>query len=71
MLDSERILYVVGDGRKGYEPEAPYHAIHVGAAAPRIPDEVFNFLILFSVKIGKVFHDALNDFIDFPILDCL
>ncbi|KAI8422386.1 hypothetical protein MSG28_006246 [Choristoneura fumiferana] len=26
-----------GDGRAGYEPEAPYNAIHVGAAAPSLP----------------------------------
>lgn len=26
-----------GDGRKGYSPLAPYHAIHVGAASPEKP----------------------------------
>lgn len=36
-----RVLIVEGDGRKGYPQYAPYKAIHVGAAAPNVPDEVF------------------------------
>lgn len=34
------LALVVGDGRKGYPAEAPYDAIHVGAAAPRLPQEL-------------------------------
>lgn len=30
----------VGDGRMGYAEEAPYDAIHVGAAAPVVPQAV-------------------------------
>lgn len=30
----------VGDGRQGYPEEAPYDAIHVGAAAAAVPREV-------------------------------
>lgn len=30
----------VGDGRMGYPEEAPYDAIHVGAAAPVVPQAV-------------------------------
>ena len=37
LLDSGRLVLVVGDGREGYPPEAPYDAIHVGAAAPTLP----------------------------------
>lgn len=33
MLDSGQVKFVVGDGRKGWEEDAPYDAIHVGAAA--------------------------------------
>lgn len=33
MLDTGNVKFVCGDGRKGYEKEAPYDAIHVGAAA--------------------------------------
>lgn len=30
----------VGDGRLGYPEDAPYNAIHVGAAAPTLPQAV-------------------------------
>ena len=40
LLDSGRIKFVVGDGRKGHPADAPYNAIHVGAAAPTLPQEV-------------------------------
>ena len=33
-------LHVVGDGRLGYPDSAPYDAIHVGAAAPTLPQAV-------------------------------
>lgn len=29
---------IAGDGRRGWEGAAPYDVIHVGAAAPEIPD---------------------------------
>ena len=38
LLESERIMLVSGDGRKGYLSEGPYDAIHVGAAAPNLPE---------------------------------
>ncbi|KAL7749421.1 hypothetical protein RI367_005292 [Sorochytrium milnesiophthora] len=34
------ITFVVGDGRDGYPQEAPYDVIHVGAAAPTLPQAV-------------------------------
>ncbi|KAL2099106.1 hypothetical protein ACEWY4_005586 [Coilia grayii] len=37
LLSSGRIKLIVGDGRLGYPEEAPYDAIHVGAAAATIP----------------------------------
>jgi hypothetical protein len=40
MLDSGRVVLMQGDGRKGYPQLAPYNAIHVGAAAPSIPQDV-------------------------------
>lgn len=33
MLESGRVRFVMGDGRRGFEEGAPYDAIHVGAAA--------------------------------------
>ncbi|XP_063222417.1 protein-L-isoaspartate(D-aspartate) O-methyltransferase isoform X4 [Bacillus rossius redtenbacheri] len=37
LLESGRVKLVVGDGRQGYEEDAPYNAIHVGAASPNLP----------------------------------
>ncbi|EDW83762.1 uncharacterized protein Dwil_GK13781 [Drosophila willistoni] len=44
MLDSEKLIIVEGDGRKGHPSHAPYQAIHVGAAAPDTPTELINQL---------------------------
>jgi protein-L-isoaspartate(D-aspartate) O-methyltransferase len=33
MLESGQVKFVLGDGRKGWREDAPYDAIHVGAAA--------------------------------------
>jgi hypothetical protein len=33
-------LVTVGDGRQGYAEDAPYNAIHVGAASPSLPHAV-------------------------------
>ena len=35
-----KCLYIAGDGRQGYAKDAPYDAIHVGAASDGIPDAV-------------------------------
>ena len=40
LLESGRVKLVVGDGRLGYPQDGPYHAIHVGAAAPELPQSV-------------------------------
>jgi protein-L-isoaspartate(D-aspartate) O-methyltransferase len=39
-LGYHNVTCVVGDGSQGYPPEAPYDAILVTAAAPRIPDSL-------------------------------
>ncbi|KAL0477616.1 Pcmt [Acrasis kona] len=38
MYKNKNLQIHEGDGWKGYESEAPYHAMHVGAAAATIPD---------------------------------
>jgi len=43
-LNSGQLKLVVGDGRKGYPPSGPYDAIHVGAAAPDIPQPLVDQL---------------------------
>lgn len=37
LLDTGQLKLVTGDGRLGHETEAPYDAIHVGAAAAELP----------------------------------
>ena len=36
-LGYDNVIVIVGDGSKGYEPEAPYDKIYVTASAPDIP----------------------------------
>ncbi|KAI6108589.1 protein-L-isoaspartate O-methyltransferase [Pisolithus croceorrhizus] len=43
-LQDGRIEMIVGDGRQGYIPAAPYDAIHVGAAAPTLPQALVDQL---------------------------
>eukprot|EP00112_Aurelia_sp_Birch-Aquarium-sp1_P003834 Seg1431.8 transcript_id=Seg1431.8/GoldUCD/mRNA.D3Y31 product=Protein-L-isoaspartate protein_id=Seg1431.8/GoldUCD/D3Y31 len=38
LLDKKIVELIVGDGRDGYIQEAPFDAIHVGAAAPTLPN---------------------------------
>ncbi|XP_074853085.1 protein-L-isoaspartate(D-aspartate) O-methyltransferase-like [Carettochelys insculpta] len=44
LLTSGRLKLLVGDGRLGYAEEAPYDAIHVGAAADTVPKELLKQL---------------------------
>lgn len=44
LIEHQRVKMVVGDGREGYPDEAPYDAIHVGAAAAKIPQALVDQL---------------------------
>uniref|UniRef100_A0A3B4AI87 Protein-L-isoaspartate(D-aspartate) O-methyltransferase n=1 Tax=Periophthalmus magnuspinnatus TaxID=409849 RepID=A0A3B4AI87_9GOBI len=44
LLTSGRIKLEVGDGRMGCPEEAPFDAIHVGAAAPNVPQALLDQL---------------------------
>ena len=44
LIEKRILLIVLGDGRLGYLPGAPYDAIHVGAAAPKRPDALIDQL---------------------------
>lgn len=41
----KKFFLAVGDGRMGYAEEAPYDAIHVGAAAPVVPQAVSLYVL--------------------------
>ncbi|XP_027200103.1 protein-L-isoaspartate (D-aspartate) O-methyltransferase isoform X2 [Dermatophagoides pteronyssinus] len=44
LLSSKRVVIKVGDGRKGCPEHAPFNAIHVGAAAPVLPQDLIDQL---------------------------
>ena len=44
MLETGKVRFVVVDGRKGFKEEAPYDAIHVGAAAVELHQELVDQL---------------------------
>ncbi|XP_030070858.1 protein-L-isoaspartate(D-aspartate) O-methyltransferase isoform X1 [Microcaecilia unicolor] len=44
LLTSGRLKLLVADGRQGYPEEAPYDAIHVGAAAATVPQALLDEL---------------------------
>ncbi|KAF8343104.1 protein-L-isoaspartate O-methyltransferase, partial [Cantharellus anzutake] len=43
-IENGRIKMVAGDGRKGFADNAPYDVIHVGAAAPTLPQPLVDQL---------------------------
>ncbi|KAH9941842.1 Pcmt1-prov protein [Epithele typhae] len=43
-VDQGHIRVIAGDGRKGVPEDGPYDAIHVGAAAPTVPDALIEQL---------------------------
>uniref|UniRef100_A0A3B3X0P3 Protein-L-isoaspartate(D-aspartate) O-methyltransferase n=1 Tax=Poecilia mexicana TaxID=48701 RepID=A0A3B3X0P3_9TELE len=44
LITSGRVQLIVGDGRMGHPEEAPYDAIHVGAAAATVPQALLDQL---------------------------
>jgi len=44
LLQTGRVKFIVGDGRQGYAADGPYNAIHVGAAAPTLPQALVDQL---------------------------
>jgi protein-L-isoaspartate(D-aspartate) O-methyltransferase len=44
LMQSGKVKFVLGDGRKGWKEDAPYDAIHVGAAAKEAHQEILDQL---------------------------
>lgn len=44
LVESQVVKMVTGDGRRGYDCDAPYDAIHVGAAASEVPQQLIRQL---------------------------
>lgn len=61
-LGLRNITYVVGDGTLGHPPDAPYDGILVTAAAPRIPQPLYDQLALegrMIIPVGDETHQML------------
>jgi len=62
-LDDGQIEMVVGDGREGYVSSGPYDAIHVGAAAPTLPQTLVDQLAspgCMFIPVGVYFQQVLQ-----------
>ena len=58
LFESNTVEVHVGDGWKGYPAEAPYNAIHVGAAAATFPKDLLNQLCTGGVMVIPVGPDG-------------
>lgn len=56
LLDSGQLRIVLGDGRQGFAELGPYDAIHVGAAAPTLPQALIEQLKVTTMPLNWHVH---------------
>merc|ERR1711964_48603 len=64
LVESGQLTLVEGDGRKGWAEGGPYHAIHVGAAAPTLPQDLVDQLALGGRMVIPVWEDGGDQSLD-------
>ncbi|EDO44156.1 predicted protein [Nematostella vectensis] len=60
LLSQKKVELIVGDGRKGHAAGGPFDAIHVGAAAPTLPEELLEQLKPGGRMIIPVSHEHVT-----------
>lgn len=55
LLQSGRVRLVLGDGRVGAPDLGPFDAIHVGAAAPKLPQALVDQLKVVFIKLNSFY----------------
>ncbi|KJA23077.1 hypothetical protein HYPSUDRAFT_138065 [Hypholoma sublateritium FD-334 SS-4] len=64
-MDDGNVVMITGDGRKGWAEAAPYDAIHVGAAAPTVPQALIDQLaspgrMFIPVGVGMQYIEQID-----------